>query len=81
MQVYYTFKGKTQTKDLNLARGDKEIVYFDEEIGNEVSSESLTVGVKSNAYNYEETVGIAINSNRAAVELSENKEVNGSRFN
>ncbi|MBQ2204749.1 MAG: alpha-2-macroglobulin family protein [Lachnospiraceae bacterium] len=77
MQVYYTFKGKTQTKDLNLARGDKEIVYFDEEIGNEVSSESLTVGVKSNAYNYEETVGIAINSNRAAVELSENKEING----
>lgn len=78
IDVYYTFKGKTQTKSLMLDKGAKEIVYFDEEIGNEVGSEKLTVGVKSRVYNYEETVGMAINSNNTPIELSENKELKGS---
>ncbi len=77
VDVYYTFKGKTQTKSLTLAKGDKELVYFDEEIGNEIGNEKLTVGVKSNAYNYDETVGMAINSNNTPIEISENSELKG----
>ena len=77
VEVYYTFRGKTQTKNLTLSKGDKEIVYFDEEIGNEIGNEKLTVGVKSNAYNYEETVGMAINSNNTPIEVSENSELKG----
>lgn len=77
IQVNYKFKNKTQSKNLTLAKGDKQIVYFEEEIDNEVSKERMTIGVSSNVYNYEETVGIAINSNKAPVELSENKEIKG----
>ena len=77
IEVYYTFKGNTQKKNLNFSKGDKEIVYFEEEVGNEISSEKLTVGVKSNLYEYEETVGIAINSNSAPIEVSENAELKG----
>ncbi len=77
VEVYYTFKGKTQTKNLTMKKGDKETVYFEEEVGNEVGSEKLTVGVKSNVYNYEETVGMAINSNQAPIVVSENKELQG----
>ena len=76
VEVYYTFKGKTQSKKLNMKKGDRETVYFEEEIDNEVRSENLTVGVKSNIYNYEETVGMAINSNRPAIRISENKTIN-----
>ena len=77
IDVYYTFKGKTQNKQVTLDKGGKEIVYFEEEIGNEVGSEKLTVGVKSKVYNYEETVGMAINSNNTPIEISENKELKG----
>ena len=76
-EVYYTFKGKTQKKNLTLSKGDKEIVYFEEEVGNEIGSEKLTVGVKSNLYEYEEIVGMAINSNSAPIEVSENAELKG----
>ena len=77
VEVYYTFKGKTQSKKLNMSKGDKETVYFDEEIGEEIGNEKLTIGVRSNVYNYEETVGMAINSNNTAIEISENKELKG----
>ena len=77
INVYYTFKGKTQNKNTTLEKGKKETVYFEEEIGNEVGSEKLTVGVKSRVYNYEETVGMAINSNNTPIETSENKEIKG----
>lgn len=77
VEVYYTFKGKTQTKNLTMSKGDKEIVYFDEAIGNEIGNEKLTIGVKSNVYNYEETVGMAINSNNTPIEISENSELKG----
>lgn len=77
VEVYYTFKGKTQTKSIAMKKGDKQIVYFDEEIGNEVGTDKLTIGVKSNIYNYEETVGMAINSNNTPIEVSENSELNG----
>ena len=77
IEVDYTFRGKTETKNVNLAKGEKEIVYFEEEIGNEIGNEKLTVGVKSQVYNYEETVGMAINSNNTPIEISENKELNG----
>ena len=77
VEVYYTFKGKTQTKNIAMKKGDKEIVYFDEEIGNEVGNEKLTIGVRSNIYNYEEIVGMAINSNNTPIEVSENSELNG----
>ena len=75
VQVYYAFKGKVQTKNLNMKKGSKEIVYFEEEIGNEVSSEKLIIGANSNLYNYEETVSIAINSNNNPIEISDNKEL------
>ena len=77
VEVYYTFKGKTQTKNLTMSKGDKEIVYFEEVIGNEIGNEKLTIGVRSNVYNYEETVGMAINSNNTPIEVSENSELKG----
>lgn len=77
VEVYYNYKNNKQSKILNLAKGQKEIVYFDEEVGNEVSSDKLTIGVKSNIYNYEETVGMAVNSNNKLVDHSENKELKG----
>lgn len=76
-EVYYSFRDKKDSKKVDLNKGDKKIVYFDQEVDNEVTKDKLTVGVKSNLYNYEETVGMAINSNKAPVELSENKELNG----
>lgn len=79
VEVYYTFKGKTQNKKLKMSKGDKETVYFDEEIGEEIGNEKLTIGVKSNVYNYEETVGMAINSNNTAIEISESKELKGKK--
>ena len=75
IEVYYTFNGKTQTKNLNLNKGDKEIVYFEEVAPNEVKKEKLTVGVKSQVYNYEETVGMAINSDKPAIIVNENNEI------
>ncbi len=77
IEVYYTFKDKTETKKLNLAKGEKEVIYFEEEIGDEVGSATLTIGARSNVYNYEETVGMAINSNNAPISLSETKELKG----
>lgn len=77
VEVYYTFKGNTKSQSLSLSKGDKKIVYFDEEIGNEIGNEKITIGVKSNVYNYEETVGMAINSNNTPVEISENSELKG----
>ena len=77
VEVYYTFKGKTQTKNLMMSKGEKQIVYFDESIDNEIGNEKLTVGVHSNIYNYEETVGMAINSNNTPIEVSENSELKG----
>ena len=77
VEVYYTFKEETQTKNLTMNKGDKEIIYFEEEIGDEVGSEELTVGVRSSVYNYEETVGMAVNSNNAATQVSETKELKG----
>ena len=77
IEVNYTFRGETRTKNVNLAKGGKEIVYFEEEIGNEIGNEKLTIGVKSNVYSYEETVGMAINSNNTPIEESINKELNG----
>ena len=79
VEVYYTFKGNTKKKNLKLSKGDKEIVYFEEEIGNEVGNEKITIGAKSNLYDYEETVGIAINSNNAPIEISENEELKGQK--
>ena len=77
VNVYYTFKGKTVDKNLTMKKGDKEIVYFEEEVGDKIGSENITVGVKSNVYNYEETVGISINSSNSPVVVSENKELKG----
>ncbi len=77
VDVYYTFKGKTQNKTLTIDKGEKEIVYFEEEIANEIGNEELTIGVKSKVYNYEETVGMAINSNNTPIEINENKELKG----
>ena len=77
IEVYYTFNGKTQTKNLNLKKGDKDIVYFDEVAPNEVKNEKLTVGVKSSVYNYEETVGMAINSDKPAITVNTNEEIKG----
>ncbi|MCQ2609816.1 MAG: hypothetical protein MJ151_03400, partial [Lachnospiraceae bacterium] len=77
VEVYYTFKGETKTQKLTMNKGDKEIVYFDEEIKDEIGKEKVTVGVHSNVYDYEETVGMAINSNNTPIEISENKELSG----
>ena len=77
IEVYYSFKDTKDSKTIELNKGDKKIVYFEQEVDNEVTTDKLTVGVKSNIYNYEETVDMAINSNKAPIELSENKELNG----
>lgn len=77
VDVYYTFKGKTQNKSLTMSKGDKKTVTFDEVIGNEIGNEELTIGARSNVYNYEEKVGIAVNSNNTPVELSENSALKG----
>ena len=44
--VYYTFKGNTQTKNLSMKKGDKETVYFDEEIANEIGNENRNQNIK-----------------------------------
>ena len=77
IEVYYSFKDNKDSKTIELNKGDKKIVYFDQVVDSEVTTDKLTVGVHSNIYNYEETVGMAINSNKAPIELSENKELSG----
>ena len=77
IEVYYSFKDNKESKTIELNKGDKKIVYFDQVVDSEVTTDKLTVGVHSNIYNYEETVGMAINSNKAPIELSENKELSG----
>ena len=77
VEVYYRFRDKYLTKTLNMKKGDKEIVYFDDEIPNEVFTDKLTVGVKSAIYNYEETVGMAVNSNSSPIIVNENKTLKG----
>lgn len=77
IEVYYKFNEKNDTKSITLKKGDKETVYFEDEAPNIVGSEKIIVGVRSNVYNYEETVSMPINSNRPPIEVSENSELIG----
>ena len=77
IEVYYKFKNNNQNKNLNMSKGEKQIIYFDESIDNEIGSFDLTIGVKSKVYNYEQTVKMAINSNTPAIDISENREIKG----
>lgn len=76
-EVYFTFGSNKQSKKVPLKKGDKQIVYFDEQVGNEIGKSNITVGVKSSTYNYENTVSIAVNSNNPVIEVSKNDELNG----
>ena len=77
VDVKYSFNGKTDTKTVDLIKGEKKIVYFEDVAPNEVTSQKMTVGIDSTVYKYEGTVGMAVNTNNAPIQINENKTLVG----
>jgi uncharacterized protein YfaS (alpha-2-macroglobulin family) len=77
IEVYYNINKKTQTEIINLQKGEEKIVYFLGRIEPEVGKTQITLGVKSKVYNYEKTLGMAINSNNLPIYINEDKILSG----
>lgn len=63
IEVYYSFNGKRQSQTVNLEKGKDTTVFFREKIDPRAGLNQVAIGVKSAAYDHEETVGMAVNSN------------------
>ncbi|MDR3259981.1 MAG: alpha-2-macroglobulin family protein [Fusobacteriaceae bacterium] len=77
IEVYYKNDKITQMTIINLKKGEEETVYFRGGIEPKVGKTQITIGVKSKVYNYEKTVGIAINSNNLPIYINEDKILSG----
>lgn len=67
IEVTYNFRGKSQTQKVTLNKNEKKTLYFTDAVDPIVGTDKITITAKSGAYNHEETVGMAINSNSVPV--------------
>ena len=70
IEVTYSFRGRTQSQKVTLAKDEKKTLYFTDSVDPAVGTDKITITAKCNAYNHEETVGIAINSNSVPIYVS-----------
>ena len=70
IEVSYSFRDRTQIQRITLEKNEKRTLYFTDAVDPIIGNDKITITAKSGVYNYEETVGIAINSNSVPITVS-----------
>ena len=70
IEVAYSFRGRTQSQKLTLAKDEKKTIYFTDAVDPVVGTDRIVITAKSDVYNYEESIGMAINSNSVPLYIS-----------